>query len=126
MNLMSDDQNEGVAPDVALGRFLTAIQNQADIDPSFRNSLLLALGVTVVFEGENDLSSVEPHIVAARKDELAFRAIYGRLSGPKIRSLLTKSKLASTTDLRGKTQEEMMNMLWSRARAKAEERGLLA
>jgi hypothetical protein len=122
---MTDTQSEQVAPEVALGRFLTAIQNQADIDPSFRNNLLLALGVTVIFEGENELTNVEPHIVAARKDELAFRAIYGRLTAAKLRSVLTKSKLASTVDLRGKQQDEMMDILWRRARDRAEERGLI-
>jgi hypothetical protein len=123
---MTDLPKDQVSPDVALGRFLTAIQNQADIDPSFRNNLLLALGVTIVFEGENDLTSVDPHIVAARKDELAFRAIYGRLTTAKLRSVLTKSKLASTTDLRGKAPDEMMDILWRRARDRAEERGLIA
>ena len=123
---MTDTKKDAVAPEVALGRFLTAIQNQADVDPSFRNNLLLALGVTIVFEGENDLSSVDPHIVAARKDELSFRAIYGRLTAAKLRAVLTKSKLASATDLRGKAQDEMMDILWRRARDRAEERGLIS
>lgn len=119
--------NDAVEPAVALARFLTAIKNQADADPTFRNNLLLALGVTVVFQGENDLSSVEPHVVAARKDELQFRAIYGQLATAKLRALLTtKSKLASAADLRGKTQPEMMDMLWDRAKSRAEERGLIA
>jgi hypothetical protein len=122
---MSAPSQDQVEPQVALSRFLTAIKNQADMDPSFRNNLLLALGVTIVFEGENDLSSVEPHIVAARKDELSFRAIYSKLTGPKLRSLITKAKLASATDLRGKSPEEMMTMLWERARGRAQERGLV-
>lgn len=123
---MTDPDLEKVEPHVALSRFLTAIKDQADVDPSFRNSLLLALGVTVYFEGEDELLNIEPHIIAARKDELQFRAIFGKLSGPKLRSVLTtKSKLASAADVRGKSAGEMMDMLYTRARARAEERGLI-
>ncbi len=121
---MADANN--VEPQVALSRFLTAIRDQADADPAFRNRLLIALGVTVVFEGENDLFNVDPHIVAAMKEEMQFRAIYGALTTAKLRSVLTtKSKLASAADLRGKSPEDMMDMLWERAKARAEERGLL-
>lgn len=123
---MSNIEPEKVDPQVALARFLTAIKSQADIDPNFRNNLILALGVTVIFEGEDDLLNIEPHIVAARKDELQFRAIYNKLPAPKLRSLLTtKSKLASAADARGKSVGEMVDMLFERARARAEERGLL-
>ncbi|MDX2275152.1 MAG: hypothetical protein NW206_06845 [Hyphomonadaceae bacterium] len=121
---MNDDNHERVAPEVALDRFLTAIKNQADIDPAFRNNLLLALGVTVVFDGENDLANVAPHIVAAHKDELSFRAIYGRLPVAKLRSVLTKSGLATKSDLTGKSQDDILDMLWGRAVSRAEERGL--
>lgn len=116
---------EKVEPQVVLSRFLTAIKNQADVDPSFRNNLLLALGVAVYFEGEDSLLSIEPHIIAARKDELQFRAIFSQLSTAKLRSVLTKSKLASAADLRGKAGGEMMDMLYERASARAEERGLI-
>ena len=123
---MSDDQKVELAPEVALARFLTAIQNQADVDPRFRNTLLLALGANIVFSGEDDLTTIEPHIVAARKDELSFRAIYSKLAAPKLRSILTKNGLASATDLRGKSAPQMLDVLWSRSIARAEERGLLS
>lgn len=117
---------EKVEPHVALSRFLAAVKTQADVDPQFRNSLLLALGVAIYFEGEDELLNIEPHIVAARKDELQFRAIFGQLSAAKLRSVLTsKSKLASAADVRGKNAGEMIDMLYERARARAEERGLI-
>ena len=119
------ESEEPITPEVALGRFLTAIKNIADVDPQFRNQLIFAIGVPVIFAGENDLTTIEPHVVAARKDELAFRAIYSALSAPKLRSILTKSKLATTVDLRGKAVGDMVDMLWARARERAEERGLI-
>lgn len=123
---MSEQGNEREEVDArtALSRFLSTIKNQADVDPVFRNNLLIALGVTVVFDGEDDLSSIEPHVVATLKNREKFFAIYSKLTSAKLRSTLTKSKLASATDLRGQSQEQMLNMLWDRAKSRAEERGL--
>lgn len=121
---MSQSNDDEIDPMVALRKFLSTIENQAEVDASFRNNLLLALGVKIVFSGEDDLTTIEPHIVAAKRDELQFRAIYSKLPAAKLRSTLTKSKLASTADLRQKTQEQMLTMLWERASARAEERGL--
>lgn len=123
---MSDSGADEVDPQVALARFLTAIKNYADVDTNFRDSLIQALGVTVKYQGEDDLLNIEPHIVAARKDELQFRAIYGQVTAAKLKSILTtKTKLATPADVKSKSAEDMMDMLWKRARSRARERGLI-
>lgn len=123
---MSDTGAEEVEPQVALARFLSAIKNYADVDPNFRDSLIQALGLVVKYQGEDDLLNIEPHIIAARKEELQFRAIYGQFPPAKVKSILTtKAKLATAADVKGKSAEDIMDMLWKRARSRARERGLI-
>lgn len=122
---MSSSDDETVAPQVALTRFLGAIKNHADIDSAFRDRLLQALGVTVVYEGEDDLANVAPHIVASQKNELQFRAIYGPLSAAKLKAILKKAGLATPADMARKTADDLIDMLWVRAYNKARERGLI-
>lgn len=120
------NHDEPIEPQVALGRFLNIVKNQADADQTFRDSLLQALGVTVIYAGEDEITNVAPHIVAAQKDELQFRAIYGQLNATKLKAILvTKSKLASKADAQGKTADDLIDMLWQRARNRAEEKGLV-
>jgi hypothetical protein len=117
--------NDPVEPQVALSQFLNVIKSHADSNQEFRDDLLRAIGVAVLYAGEDDLTNVPPHIVAAQKGELKFRAIYGTLGGPKIRTILvTKSKLASKADAAGKSAEELLDMLWKRSYNKALELGL--
>lgn len=120
---MSSD--EPVAPQVALARFLTVVRNRAEVDASFRDDLLQALNVSVIYAGEDDLANVAPHVVAAQKGELPFRAIYGALSVTKLRAIFKKSGLATPADLTGKSAEALVDLLWTRALSRARERGML-
>lgn len=117
--------NEEMAPQVALARFLEVIRNRAQVDATFRDDLIQALGYSVTYAGEDDLTNVAPHIVAAQKGELPFRAIYGAQSAAKLKAIFKKSGLATPGDLARKTPEELVDMLWKRALSRARERGIV-
>lgn len=120
---MSADQK--IAPQVALGRFLAVIRQRAEVDPTFRDDLIQALGVSVSYDGEDDVINVAPHILAVHKTELQFRAIYGGLTTAKLKAVFKKSDLATTADIARKSADELIDMLWKRARNRARERGLV-
>ncbi|HEX8902106.1 hypothetical protein [Vitreimonas sp.] len=117
--------DEKIAPQIALNRFLSVIRQRAEVDATFRDDLIQALGVSVSYEGEDDLTNVAPHIIAAKKDELQFRAIYGRLSAAKLRAIFKRSELATTADVARKSADDLIDMLWKRANSRARERGLI-
>ncbi|MFO1017228.1 MAG: hypothetical protein U1E03_06495 [Hyphomonadaceae bacterium] len=117
--------NEKIAPQVALGRFLAVIRNRADVDATFRDDLIQALNLSVIYAGEDDLTNVAPHVIAAQKNELQFRAIYGTLTAAKLKAILKRAGLATATDMNRKSAEDLVDMLWKRALSRARERGLI-
>ena len=114
-----------LSPNVALRRFLDAVAEEADMNAAFRNRLLLALGVAVIFEGQDDLATVHPAELAVRYDEHTFKRIYGQLRGPALKKLFLTHSLASAAEAgaRGIKVPEQVQLLWERARIRAEEDG---
>lgn len=114
-----------VSPNFALRRFLDVVAEEADMNAAFRNRLLLALGVPVIFEGQDDLASVHPAEIAARYDEHTFKRIYGNLKGPALKKILTSFNLASAAEAgaKGIKVPEQVELLWKRAHIRAQEDG---
>jgi len=114
-----------LSPNVALRRFLDVVAEEADMNAAFRNRLLLALGVAVIFEGQDDLATVHPAELAVRYDEHTFKRIYEQLRGPALKKLLVTHNLASAAEAgaRGIRVPEQVQLLWERARIRAEEDG---
>jgi len=114
-----------VSPNSALRRFLDVVADEADMNAAFRNRLLLALGVPVIFEGQDDLASVHPAELAVRYDEHTFKRIYGQLKGPALKKILTQHNLASAVEAgaKGIKPTAQVELLWDRARLRAEEDG---
>lgn len=116
-----------VSPNIALRRFLDAVADEADMNESFRNRLVLALGSPVIFEGQDDLVSVHPVELVVRYDEHTFKRIYSQLKGPALKKLLTQHNLASSAEAgaKGIKASQQVELLWERARNRAEEDGRL-
>lgn len=114
-----------VSPNLALRRFLDAVADEADMNAAFRNRLILALGVPVIFEGQDDLASVHPVELAVRYDEHSFKRIYSQLKGPALKKILTQHGLASAAEAgaKGIRPPQQIELLWDRARGRAEEDG---
>lgn len=117
--------NKPISPNVALRRFLDAVADEAEMNAGFRNRLILALGVPVIFEGQDDLASVHPVELAVRYDEHTFKRIYGQLKGPALKKILTEHSLASAAEAgaKGIKPPQQIELLWERAHLKAEEDG---
>lgn len=116
-----------ISPNAALRRFLDVVAQEADMNAAFRNRLLLALDVPVIFEGQDDLASVHPVELVTRYDEHTFKRIYGQLKGPALKKLLVEHGLASTAEAgaKGIKPPQQIELLWERARLRAEEDGRL-
>lgn len=114
-----------ISPNASLRRFLEVIAEEADMNAAFRNRLLLAIGVPVMFEGQDDLTTVHPVELAVRYDEHTFKRIYSQLRGPALKKLLVGYNLASAPEAggRGITVADQIQLLWERARIRAEEDG---
>ena len=116
-----------ISPNAALRRFLDVVANEADMNADFRNKLLFALKVPVIIEGQDDLASVHPVELAVRYDEHTFKRIYGQLKGPALKKILVEHELASSAEAgaKGIRPPAQVELLWDRARLKAEEDGQL-
>lgn len=115
--------NNPISPNAALRRLLNVVADEADMNAAFRNRLLLALNVPVIFEGEDDLASLHPAELAVRYDEHTFKRIYGQLKGPALKKILTQHNLASAAEAgaKGIKPPAQVELLWERARDRAEE-----
>ena len=116
-----------LSPDVALRRFLDVVADEATLNSAFRNRLLFAIGAPIMFEGSEDIATISPVEIAVRYEEDAFKRIYGTLKAPALKKLLVSFNLATTTDVgaKGMKVPEFIELLWTRARSRAEEDGRL-
>lgn len=114
-----------ISPNASLRRFLDVIADEANMNAEFRNRLLLAIGVPVMFEGQDDLATVHPAELAVRYDEHTFKRIYGNLKGAALKKLLVSHNLASAAEAgaKGIKVGDQVQLLWERARIRAEEDG---
>lgn len=116
-----------ISPNAALRRFLDAVADEADMNAEFRNRLLLALDVPVIFEGQDDLATVHPVELVVRYDEHTFKRIYGTLKSAALKKILVERNLASAVEAgaKGIKGPQQIELLWERARGRAEEDGRL-
>ncbi|MEL6474742.1 MAG: hypothetical protein AAFQ21_11715 [Pseudomonadota bacterium] len=119
-----------VTPDQALRKFFQVVMDEADHNASFRNRIALSLGFTIHIEGEEDLASMDPSEISQRYEEDAFKRIYGALKAPALAKLIKSHGLATADDLRfprgtraPEKLERTLDMLWERARDRADEMG---
>ncbi|WP_273185505.1 hypothetical protein [Hyphomonas adhaerens] len=124
------DHQKAISPEQALRRFLAVVADEADMNSGFRNRLLLSLGTPVFFEGQDDLSTVDPVELIVRYDTDTFRRIYSSLKAPALQKILRETGLASKEDMvfpkgtkAAQKVELLVNMLLDRASDRAEERG---
>jgi hypothetical protein len=108
-----------VPAEEALHRFLEAVEQEAKVNPAFKLRLVNAMGVQVVFSGEEDLEKVSARDLARRYDEATFRRLYGGLKPAQIKTILLAEPFALATreDLKGKTgKPALIDLLVARAK----------
>lgn len=121
-----------ISPDKALSNFLRVIADEAQHNASFRNRLLFAMGNPILIEGQDDLTAIPPQELAVRYDEVTFKRIYTQLKLVGITKVLRTNNLATPADVKfpksvtpAKKLDQLLNMLWTRSRDRAEEEGRL-
>jgi len=109
----------------AINGFLDAVRDAAAESPAFRARLIEALCMTVVYEGEEQFEGADPAAQAARWSEDAFKRIWNGAKPAEIRAVLRDKDLATPTDSKGFKKPQLLDLLYERALAQAEELGLV-
>jgi hypothetical protein len=103
------------SPKQALNDFFRAIQDLAAEDATLRGRLIDALGVQVLYEGEEQYVGQNPIKQASKWSEDAFKRIWKPASVAQIKAALTDFELATTSDMRGLRKADLLDLLYSRA-----------
>lgn len=109
----------------ALNRFLQTVKDAAAEDAGFRARLIEALGVTVLYEGDEQFEGANPVSQAKRWSPEAFERIWKPAKVPQIKAALKDHNLATASDMKGKTKAALIAMLYTRAEEKSRETGII-
>jgi len=114
-------ERKPISPDEALDRLFTVIREQASQDHRFGRRLLEAVGVTVVYQGEEAIDAVDPVLVAAEGRD-RFEKTFSGFKIADLRALINQFDLATQSDLKGKRKKaDFIELMWRGARAKRED-----
>ena len=104
-----------------LDRFFDAVRDEARSNPVFSARLVEALGGEVMFTSEDKLALLNPLKLAAVGEDRLREAISG-LTPKDLKSVLKANNLATPVDMRGRTLDELSEMLVARALNRLSER----
>ena len=116
---MSDEPNFALD---ALDRFLEELRREFRSNPEFAHRVVKSLGAEVMFEGKLAAKLLNPRELVAGKPEDIARATLSSLSLTELKSLAKTNNLATSVDVKGKSKEQLVDMVYTRALAKAQER----
>ena len=112
-----------VSANLALKNFLNAVKDAAAESPTFRARLIDALGFTVLYEGDEQFAGANPTKQAGRWSEDAFTRIWKGATVAELRATLSEYDLATKEDIKGLRKNELIALLYRRAKNQAEETG---
>lgn len=116
---MTDETNDALE---ALDRFLEELRREFRFNPEFAHRVVKALGAEVTFEGKLAAKLINPRELVSTKSEEAARLTLSSLTLTDLKTIAKTNNLATSIDIKGKTKEDLVEMIYSRARAKSEER----
>lgn len=106
----------------ALDRFLEELRREFRANPEFAYRTVRALGAEVIFEGKDAAKLISPRELAATKPEEVARATLGSLTLTELKAVAKNSNLATAVDVKGKSKDELVDMIYRRAKTKSDER----
>lgn len=118
-----DDKH--VSAEVALSAFFRAVRDEANVSPAFRARLIDALGINVLYEGEEQFEGANPVKQAGLWSEDAFARIWSKASLKQIREALKLHQLATPEDMKGKRKPQLVEMLYERAEQAHDNDGMI-
>jgi hypothetical protein len=114
-------ERKAITPEEALDRLFTLIREQASQDRQFGRRLLEAVGVTVIYRGDDAFDAVDPVLLAADGRE-AFEKALNTFKVADLRALIKNFDLATASDMKGrKKKSELIELMWQGARGKRED-----
>ncbi|MEM1087992.1 MAG: hypothetical protein AAGH90_09685 [Pseudomonadota bacterium] len=117
--------NPEMRAQTALNRFLQTVKDAAAEDPGLSTRLIEALGVTVLYEGDEQFEGANPVSQAKRWSPEAFKRIWGTAKVGQIKAALKDHELATATDMKGKKKAALIDLLYKRAEARSRETGMI-
>ena len=114
-----------VSAEAALSAFFRAVKDEAMVSPAFRARLIDALGVNVLYEGEEQFEGANPIKQAGLWSEDAFLRIWSKASMKQIRDVLKSYQLATPEDMKGKKRPQLVAMLYDRAQQVHDNDGMI-
>jgi hypothetical protein len=107
-----------ISPDEALDRLFTLIREQASEDRRFGRRLLEAVGVTVIYRGEEAVDALDPVLLVAEGRE-KFEKTLNSFKIAELRRLIKEFDLATASDLKGKKKKiDLIDVMWRGAQNK--------
>ena len=99
----------------ALDRFFTIVRDEAAANPRFARRLTEALGMEVMFRGEDAVDAVDPILMADRGSE-NFRKTFLTYKAKDLKKIMKDFALATPQDFKGKTKPpQLVDLMWERA-----------
>jgi len=115
-------KSQGLGAVEYIDRFFDELRSEIRANPKLAARLVKALGGNVVFEGGARLEAANPLELAARGDRAQFNAVFGAMKAAELRKVLKDNNLATPVDMTGKSAEQLLTMLHTRATRKIGER----
>jgi hypothetical protein len=104
-----------------IDRFFDEIRTEVRSNPRLASRLVQALGGQVVFESETRGEVASPFVLATGP-KARFYAVFSAMKPNDLRRVLQNNNLATSVDMKNKTPEQLVDMLFDRASAKVNER----
>lgn len=98
----------------ALDRVLEEFRREFAANPDFAHRVVRALGATVSFDPKHAASLINPVDLVARSPEEASATLSG-LAPAELKKIARDSKLATGSDLTGKSKDELVALIVRRA-----------
>ncbi|MEQ8557493.1 MAG: hypothetical protein RIB03_04175 [Henriciella sp.] len=111
------DQNDTESADVleALDRVLEELRREFKANPAFAHRVVRALGANVVFDPKHAAVLINPvELLSKETPERAKETLSG-LAPAELKKMAKASKLATPTDMSGKSKEALVEMILRRA-----------
>jgi hypothetical protein len=92
--------SDAVTPEEALDKLFTVIREEALANPKFANRLFNAVGIKVMFQGNDAALTADPVVAASRCDQATFREMFSTFSEADLKKMITNWGLGTAEDIR--------------------------
>lgn len=118
----ANDATNAMRIEDAIDRVLDLLRHELQTNPELAYRMVKALGANVVFEGKHAANLINPIELVSSQSELEVRAQLLALPAADLKTIAKAARLATSIDLKGKSQDEIVDIVYRRAKEKLVER----